>query len=52
MTDLEKELYDVLDLILAEMRAAPRKVAHFDAQAVIRAAKLVDDNRAARRATP
>ena len=48
MTDLEKELYDVLDLIVAEFRTDPVSVAHFDSQTVLRAMKLVDDNQAAR----
>ena len=50
MTDLEKELYDVLDLIVAEFRLEPAAIAHFDSQTVLRATRLVDDNQAARRA--
>ena len=48
MTDLEKELYDVLDLIVGEFRSDPFSVAGFDAQTVLQATKLVDDNLAAR----
>ncbi len=50
MTDLEKKLFDVLDLIVAEFRSDPASVASFDSRTVLQATKLVDDNQAARRA--
>ena len=52
MTDLEKELYDALDLIVAEIRSDPASFAKFNPRTVLRATKLVDDNQAARRAGP
>lgn len=48
MTDFEKELYDVLDLIVGEFRADPKAIVHFDSQTVLRATRLVDDHHAAR----
>ena len=49
MTELEKELYDVLDLIVTEIRSDPAKVVTWNSRTVLRATKLVDDNQAARR---
>ncbi len=49
MTDLEKKLYDVLDLIMAEIKSDPISVAKFDSRLVLQASKLVDDYKAARR---
>jgi len=50
MTELEKELYDALNLIVEEFRSDPVSVASFDSRAILQATKLVDDNQAARRA--
>lgn len=45
MTELEKELYRVLDLIVMEFKTDPMSVQCFDLRIVEEAKNLVDDNR-------
>lgn len=45
MTDLEKELYAVLDLIVMEFKTDPMSVQCFDLRTVERAKKLIEENR-------